>query len=76
MYSSLVSTGTVRRLFLPGIENSDSSWRIYEINKSGTIFKKDYYSQTEILPLSQFGNAAYKFVTYDDIDPVYFRTGK
>ena len=63
------------RVLFSGIENRDSSWRIYEIKKDGTGFRK--ITQTNrLINLSQFGNAAYRFVKYDDIDPVYLPDGK
>ncbi len=64
-----------QKIVFAGIENRDSSWRIYEINKSGTRIKKITFTNRNI-DLSQFGNAAYKFRKYDDIDPVYLPDGK
>lgn len=63
------------KILFSGIENRDSSWRIYEINTEGTRLSKITYTNRNI-DLSQFGAAAYKFVKYDDIDPVYLPDGK
>ena len=63
------------RILFSGIENRDSSWRIYEIKKDGTGFRK-ITRTNRIINLSQFGNTAYKFTKYDDIDPVYLPDGK
>lgn len=63
------------KIIFAGIENRDSSWRIYEINRAGTRLTKITFTDRDI-DLSQFGNAAYKFAKYDDIDPVYLPDGK
>lgn len=63
------------KIIFAGIEHRDSSWRIYEINKAGTRLTKITFTDRDI-DLSQFGSAAYKFVKYDDIDPVYLPDGK
>ncbi|MCU0372963.1 MAG: hypothetical protein MUE56_06940 [Ignavibacteria bacterium] len=63
------------RILFAGIENRDSSWRIYEIKKNGTGFRKLTFSDRNI-DLSQFGSAALKFLKYDDTDPVYLPDGK
>lgn len=63
------------KIVFAGIEHRDSSWRIYEINKAGTRIKKITFTD-RFIDLSQFGNAAYKFEKYDDIDPVYLPDGK
>lgn len=63
------------RILFSGIENRDSSWRIYEINKNGTNFKKITHTD-RFINLSQFGPAASRFLKYDDIDPVYLPDGK
>lgn len=63
------------RILFTGVESRDSSWRIYEIKKDGTGFRKITHSD-RIINLSQFGNAAYRFIKYDDIDPVYLPDGK
>ena len=62
-------------ILFSGIENRDSSWRIYEIRKDGTGFRKLTFTNRQI-NLSQFGSAAYRFLKYDDIDPVYTSDGK
>ncbi len=63
------------RILFSGVENRDSSWRIYEINKNGSNFRKITYTD-RIINLSQFGPAATRFLRYDDIDPVYLPDGK
>ena len=63
------------RILFSGIESRDSSWRIYEIRKDGTGFRK-ITKANRVINLTQFGNAAYRFVKYDDIDPVYLPDGK
>ena len=63
------------RILFAGIENRDSSWRIYEINKNGTGFRKLTFTD-RFINLSQFGPAAYRFQKYDDVDPVYLPDGK
>ncbi|MEO8664618.1 MAG: T9SS type A sorting domain-containing protein, partial [Ignavibacteria bacterium] len=64
-----------QKILFAGIENRDSNWRIYEINKEGTRLKRITFTDRNI-DLSQFGSAAYKFARYDDIDPVYLPDGK
>lgn len=63
------------RILFAGIENRDSSWRIYEIKKDGSGFRKITHTD-RFINLSQFGPAAYRFTNYDDIDPVYTPDGK
>lgn len=63
------------KIVFAGVENRDSSWRIYEIRTDGTGFKKITTSNRNI-SLAQFGPIAYKFVRYDDIDPCYLPEGK
>jgi hypothetical protein len=63
------------KILFSGIEHRDSNWRIYEIKKDGSGFKKLTFTNRNI-NLSQFGNAAYKFQKYDDIDPIYLSDGK
>lgn len=63
------------RILFSGIEHRDSSWRIYEINKDGTGFRKITYTD-RLINLAQFGPAAYRFTKYDDIDPIYMPDGK
>ena len=63
------------RILFAGVESRDSSWRIYEIKKDGTGFRKITKTDRDI-NLSQFGPAAYRFIKYDDIDPVYTSDGK
>lgn len=63
------------KIVFAGIEHRDSSWRIYELNKEGTRLKKITFTN-RIIDLSQFGNAAPKFLKYDDIDPIYLPDGK
>ncbi len=63
------------KIIFAGIEHRDSSWRIYEINRAGTRVKKITFTDRNI-NLSQFGNAAYRFIKYDDIDPIYLPDGK
>lgn len=62
------------RILFSGIEHRDSSWRIYEIKKDGSGFKK-ITKTNRSANLSQFGLAASKFIKYDDIDPVYLPDG-
>lgn len=62
------------KILFSGIEHRDSSWRIYELNlNTGRINQITYTNR--FIDLSQFGKAAYKFVKYDDIDPVYLPDG-
>ncbi len=63
------------RILFAGIEHRDSSWRIYEIKKDGSGFRKITFTD-RFINLSQFGPAAYRFSEYDDIDPVYTPDGK
>lgn len=63
------------RILFAGIESRDSSWRIYEINKNGSGFRKITFSD-RFINLSQFGAAAFRFQKYDDIDPVYLPDGR
>jgi hypothetical protein len=63
------------RILFAGIENRDSSWRIFEIRKDGTGFRKLTFTDRNI-NLSQFGTASNKFLKYDDTDPVYLPDGK
>ncbi|MFZ4590286.1 MAG: T9SS type A sorting domain-containing protein [Ignavibacteria bacterium] len=63
------------RILFAGIENRDSSWRIYEINKNGTGFRKITFTD-RFINLSQFGAASFRFQKYDDIDPVYLPDGR
>lgn len=63
------------RILFAGVEHRDSSWRIYEINKDGTGFRKITFTD-RFINLSQFGPAANKFTKYDDIDPIYLPDGK
>ncbi|MGV8018448.1 MAG: T9SS type A sorting domain-containing protein [Ignavibacteria bacterium] len=63
------------KILFSGIESKDSSWRIYEIRKDGTGFRKITKTDRNI-NLFQFGPAAYRFFKYDDIDPVYTSDGK
>jgi hypothetical protein len=63
------------KILFAGVESRDSSWRIYEIRKDGTGFKKITFSNRNI-SLDQFGPAANKFITYDDIDPIYLPDGR
>ena len=63
------------KIIFSGIESRDSSWRIYEIHSDGTNFRKVTFTNRNI-NLSQFGNEAYKFLNYDDIDPIYLPDGR
>jgi len=63
------------KILFSGIENRDSSWRIYEIRKDGTGFRKITFTDRNI-DLSQLGAASFRFLKYDDIDPVYLPDGK
>jgi len=63
------------KIVFAGVEHRDSSWRIYEINSNGSGLRKITFSSRNI-NLSQFGAAAYKFQTYDDIDPCYLPDGR
>lgn len=63
------------KIIFSGVESRDSSWRIYEIRKDGTGFKKLTFSNRNI-SLDQFGPAASKFVKYEDIDPIYLPDGR
>lgn len=64
-----------QKILFAGIEHRDSSWRIYETGINGSGFRKLTFSDRN-LNLEQFGNAAGKFVTYDDIDPCYLPDGR
>lgn len=63
------------KIIFAGIENRDSSWRIYEINSDGSNFRKLTFTNRS-LNLTQFGSIAYKFQSYDDIDPCYLPDGR
>ncbi|MEO8513927.1 MAG: T9SS type A sorting domain-containing protein [Ignavibacteria bacterium] len=63
------------KIVFSGIENRDSSWRIYEIRSDGTGFKKITRTDRNV-NLVQFGPIAYKFVKYDDVDPCYLPDGR
>lgn len=63
------------KIIFSGVESRDSSWRIYEIRKDGTGFKKLTFSNRNI-SLAQFGAAASKFIKYEDIDPIYLPDGR
>ncbi len=63
------------KIVFAGVENRDSSWRIYEIKKDGSGLKKITFTNRNI-DLSQFGAAASKFLRYDDIDPCYLPDGR
>ena len=63
------------RIIFAGVEHRDSSWRIYEIKKDGTGFRKITFTD-RFINLSQFGQAAFKFTKYNDIDPIYMPDGK
>ncbi|MFI5145333.1 MAG: TolB family protein, partial [Ignavibacteria bacterium] len=63
------------KIVFAGIENRDSSWRIYEIHSDGTNFRKLTFTNRNI-NLSQFGNIANLFSKYDDIDPCYLPDGR
>ncbi|MBX7045310.1 MAG: T9SS type A sorting domain-containing protein [Ignavibacteria bacterium] len=63
------------RILFAGVEGRDSSWRIYEIRKDGTGFRKITFTNRNI-SLEQFGPAAYRFERYDDIDPIYLPDGR
>lgn len=63
------------KILFAGIENRDSSWRIYEITSDGKNLKK-LTRTNRIINLTQFGAAASKFLKYDDIDPIYTRDEK
>lgn len=64
-----------RKIVFAGIESRDSNWRIYELFNNNKRLRKITFTDRDI-DLSQFGNAAYKFLKYDDIDPVYLPDGK
>ncbi len=64
-----------QKIVFAGIEHRDSSWRIYELRSNFTRLFKVTQSDRNI-DLSQFGNAASKFIKYDDLDPVYLPDGK
>lgn len=63
------------KIVFAGVENRDSSWRIYEIRADGSGFKKITYTNRNV-SLAQFGPIAYKFVKYDDVDPCYLPDGR
>ena len=64
-----------KKILFAGIEHRDSNWRIYEIKLNSPRLSKLTFTNREI-NLSQFGNAAAKFIRYDDIDPIYLPDGK
>ena len=64
-----------KKILFAGIEHRDSNWRVYEIKLNSTRLNKLTFTNREI-NLSQFGNAAARFIKYDDIDPVYLPDGK
>lgn len=63
------------KIVFAGIENRDSSWRIYEIHSDGTNFRKLTLTNRSI-NLSQFGNISNLFLKYEDIDPCYLPDGR
>jgi hypothetical protein len=63
------------RVLFSGVQHSDSSWRIFEINIDGSGFRQVSFSDRNI-PLDQFGAAQELFVRYDDFDPCYLPEGK
>ncbi len=64
-----------KRIVFAGAEHPDSNWRIYEINREGKRLRK--VTRTDrVLNFSQFGAAAAKFQSYDDIDPCYLPDGR
>jgi hypothetical protein len=64
-----------QKIVFAGIEHRDSSWRIYELKLASHRLSKVTFTN-RVINLSQFGNAASKFIRYDDIDPVYLPDGK
>lgn len=64
-----------RKIVFAGIESRDSNWRIYEFNVFSRRINKITFTD-RVINLSQFGNAASKFLKYDDIDPIYLPDGK
>lgn len=63
------------KIVFAGIEDRDSSWRIYEILSDGSRLRKITFTNRNI-DLSQFGPAGHRFRTYEDIDPIYLPDGK
>lgn len=63
------------KIVFAGVEDRDSSWRIYEIRSDGTGFKK-ITSSSRNINLTQFGIIANKFAKYDDVDPCYLPDGR
>ncbi|HRB00510.1 MAG TPA: T9SS type A sorting domain-containing protein [Ignavibacteria bacterium] len=62
------------KILFAGIEDIDSSWRIYEIFSDGSRMRKITFTNRNI-DLLQFGPAGHKFRTYEDIDPIYLPDG-
>lgn len=63
------------KIVFSGVENRDSSWRIYEIHSDGTGFRKVTFSNRNI-DLAQFGSSSGLFQKYDDIDPCFLPDGR
>ncbi len=63
------------KIIFAGVENADSSWRIYEIHADGSNFRKITFTNRPN-NLTQFGPIANMFVRYDDIDPCYIPDGR
>lgn len=56
--------------------NDPSAWRIFTINVDGTGLKQVTFSDRDDLNLSQFGDVASHFRSYDDTDPAWLPDGR
>ncbi len=64
-----------KTIVFSGVENPDSSWRIYQVNSDGTGFVQLTFTD-RVIDLSRFGPVATHFLHYDDIDPCYLPDGR
>lgn len=65
-------TGSYRE----GPMNNPGAWRIFAINADGTELRQLTFSSQNNLDLSQFGEQASHFKTYDDTDPAWLPDGR
>lgn len=60
----------------PGPVNDPGAWRIFAIRSDGTNLRQVTFSDEDGLDLSQFGDAAGGFGSYDDTDPAWLPDGR
>jgi hypothetical protein len=56
--------------------NNPDAWRLYSINVDGTGLEQVTFSDRDELDLSQFGELAPIFRSYDDTDPIWLPDGR